>query len=112
MANIIDTKLEGINAGLIFRVFEGTSTEQIVCSDCKAWEHFNGQSTNNLRHSKRCDFPKLQYRHVVEVAEAKEAVETKLNANFTVDSTRTDSEVFDAYQRGYISSDDAMNRDF
>lgn len=107
MSNIIDTKLEGINAGLILRVFEGTETQQVVCSDCKAWEHFDGVSTKKMRHSKSCDFKNTQYRE-----EIKEEIKKHLTANFKITSKTTDNEVFDAYQRGYISSDDAMNRDF
>lgn len=108
MSNIIDIKLEGINQGLVFRVFEGTETKQIVCSDCRAWEHFEGANTKNMRHSKSCDFKNAQYKEVKQL----ETKEEKLNGNFKITAKTTDNEVFDAYQRGYISSDDAMNRDF
>ncbi len=101
-----DKNLEGINQGLKLRTWTD-GTEQLICCDCKADNHFKGLETVNLRHSKRCDTPKLQYKEKQNVTEF-----NNIKVINVINNTHSDNDIFDAYQRGYIGSDDAMNRDF
>lgn len=88
-----------------------------VCSDCRAWSH-EGQA---IRHSKRCDTPTAQptidraalttpsARKDARIADELSAAELKRRAR--EGSGLTPDQAFDAYQRGLITSDEAMNRD-
>lgn len=96
------TKTDNGN-GTSLWIFSQDGTEQVRCNDCDMWAYPGKQ----IRHSKRCDTPTAQEarRHVAPVTQA------------PVDKPRTanglsSDELLAAVQRGYLTHNDAMNRDF
>lgn len=92
--------------GISTWVWDTDGTTQIRCNDCGQWVHASGSA--RIRHSKRCDTPTAQpIRTPTPAAPMDSTIAQPLSANGL-----SNEEALHAVQRGYLTSDQAMNRDF
>jgi hypothetical protein len=83
--------------------------EKVFCTDCGRWEYISRGGV--IKHSTRCDFADTQ------ITKRVEAPKLAKNLNKVADDHRNGKnvcfeDVFDAYQSGHLSLNDAMNSDF
>ncbi len=82
--------------GLSLWTFED-GTVQIRCNDCNQWIHATA-NTSTIRHSKRCSTPATQPSRATRQPRTADGL--------------SNTEALQAVQRGYLSPNQAMNRDF
>ena len=83
----------------------------LVCTDCGR-ESMPG--ANSVTHARNCDLPGARGKTVRVATEEQAEPTAAAERRVIVEQQRpvSDDRIFTAYQRGLISMDEAMNRDF
>ena len=86
---------KNLRNGLTLRTFPD-GTRQLACTDCGNWIHEGADAT--IRHSKRCETQTVQPAKPVRQPRTADGL--------------SNQETLDAVKQGYLTSNQAMNRDF
>jgi hypothetical protein len=89
-------------------------TDKIRCADCNHWEYLSRIASGKaIKHSSRCDTPKLQLAAPAQVKSADGSMEAlKAEALKTKGNGMTAEALLKAVDLGYLTVSEAMNTDY